>query len=148
MMSSINNLREISRRCRGGEPLGPDLADWLADSLQGFLDRRYRTVEEAFGLIFPQGGIPWWREEAIRKRDAALRQLAERFHGDLSPCAQARQIHTIAVRYATSAWRHDRERGDMPGRYLGSIKEYLWRAFTSGAAMPICERQMRNILAK
>jgi hypothetical protein len=35
----------------------------------------------------------------------------------------------------------------MPERYAGTQNEYLWRAFKSGAAMPISERQLRNILA-
>ena len=48
---------------------------------------------------------------------------------------------------AASAWRHDRNNADMPSHYRGTVKEYLWRAFTSGAATPICERQLRNILA-
>ena len=147
MLSSIENLREITRRCHSGEPLDRDLAVWLGQCIEGFLERRHRTLDEAIGLIFPQGGVPWWREEAIRKRDAALRLMAERFYDHLSPCARARQIWTATSRYGASAWRHDRDREQMPAHYLGTIKEHLWSAFTSGAAMPIGERQLRNILA-
>ena len=148
MLASIENLREITRRCLAGEPLTDDLSRWLGHSLRDFLDHRCRSVDAALGLRFPQGGIPWWREESIRKRDSALRELAERFHRALSPCAQAREICTLATRYGASAWRHDREGTDMPAHYRGTLKEYLWSAFASGAAMPICERQLRNILAK
>ncbi len=35
----------------------------------------------------------------------------------------------------------------MPPRYSDTQNEYLWRAFKSGAAMPISERQLRSILA-
>ena len=35
----------------------------------------------------------------------------------------------------------------MPPRYRGTQKECLWRAFKAGAAMPLSERQLRNILA-
>ncbi len=148
MIASIQKLREISERCLAGEPLGDDLADWLGRSLDGFLDRRYQTIEEAVGLIFAQGGIPWWREEAIRARDAALRELAERFYRGLSAYKQAQKISTIALRYAASAWRHDLEKSEFPDYYPGTVKEYLWRAFKSGATMPLCERQVRNILAR
>ncbi len=148
MSGPIERLREVSERCLAGKALGAELADWLGQSLQGYLSRRYQTVEDALGLRFPQGGVPWWREEAIRHRDAALRELADRFLPDLSPCAQARQIYSLAIRYAASTWRHDRVRREMPDDYRKTPKQCLWRAFTSGAAMPIGERQLRNILAK
>jgi hypothetical protein len=35
----------------------------------------------------------------------------------------------------------------MPGRYRGTAKESLWRAFKSGAPMPLGERRLRSILA-
>jgi hypothetical protein len=34
----------------------------------------------------------------------------------------------------------------MPEHYAGTPKELLWRAFSSGATMPIGERQIRNIV--
>ncbi len=87
-------------------------------------------------------------EDAIRLRDAALRELAERFHGDRLVSCQAREIRRRALRYAASAWRFDRDRTAMPPRYSGTQKEYLWRTFKAGAAMPLSERQLRNILGR
>ena len=148
VIAEIERLRRASGRLMAGDPLERDLADWLGTALQGFLSRRHRTVEEALGLRFAHGGVPWWREEAIRVRDAALRELGERFFPGISPHAQARRVCTLATRYAASAWRHDRDGENLPDRYLGTAKEYLWRAFASGAAMPIGERQLRNVLAR
>ncbi len=105
----LDCLREIALKCLSGEPLDKDLSQWLGKGLEDFLSRDCQSIEECLGLKFPQGGIPWWREEANRTRDAALRELAGRFYGDLSPCAKAREIQTIADRYAASAWRHDRD---------------------------------------
>jgi hypothetical protein len=34
----------------------------------------------------------------------------------------------------------------VPDAYAGTPREYLWRAFSSGAAMPLSERQVRNIV--
>ncbi len=147
MLTAIENLREISRRCVSGEPLGRELSRWLGTSLESFLEHRCRSVDDALGLRFPQGGVPWWREEAIRGRDATLRGLAARFCAESSTSAQARLIHTLMVRYAATAWRYDRDREAMPERYAGGPHGDLWRAFKSGAAMPIGERQLRNILA-
>jgi hypothetical protein len=148
MLNEIERLRQVSQRCLAGKPLGRDLANWLGAALKSYLSRQHRTVEEALGLHFAQGGVPWWREEAIRKRDAALRELAGRFFSGLSPCAQAQRIWTLATRYAAAAWRFDRGGGGMPGSYRGTAKECLWRAFASGAAMPIGRRQLRNILGR
>ena len=147
MLTEIRNLREIARRCLAGEALDEDLSNWFGTSLQEFLERRASTLNDAFGLRGPQGGVPWWMEDAIRLRDAALRELAERFHHTRSVSAQAQEIRRRALRYAASAWRFDCERAVMPPRYRGTQKECLWRAFKAGAAMPLSERQLRNILA-
>ena len=147
IFASIDNLREIMGRCFDGEPLERDLADWLGEAIDGYLTRQFRTLEEALGLIFPRGGIPWWREEAMRKRDAALRYLAETFLDELARGMQAQEIWTAASRYAASAWRCDQDNDAMPTHYADTPKECLWQAFKSGAPMPIGERQLRNILA-
>lgn len=148
MLAEINNLKEIARRCLAGEALDEELLYWFGTRLQEFLERRASTIDDAFDLRAPQGGVPWWMEDAIRLRDAALRELAERFHGDRLVSGQAQEIRRRALRYAASAWRFDRDRTAMPPRYSGTQKEYLWRAFKAGAAMPLSERQMRNILGR
>ncbi len=147
MLDEINNLREVARRCLAGQPLGQDLSEWLGASLQEFLSRRSTTIEEALGLRAPQGGVPWWMEDAIRIRDATLREFARYYCAGVSVSAQATEIRQRALRYAASSWRFDRDRDEMPGRYGGTQLEYLWRAFKSGAAMPLSERHLRNILA-
>lgn len=146
-MHELANLKEIARCCQNGEAIDESLANWLANALQGFFDRDCQTFEEAFGLKFPKGGIPWWREEANRIRDDALRELANTCFGNLSSCAKAREIFKMTSRYAATAWRFDSEKNCMPLHYKGKSQEYLWIAFKSRAPMPIGERQLRNILA-
>jgi len=146
MITTIESLREISRRCQAAEPLDEELARWLGEALERFLAHSCRTIDEAFGLCFPQGGVPWWLEEAIRQRDAALRALAEQLDPALSTTARAREVRALATRYAASAWLRDRGQDEMPPAYVGTPKEHLWRAFRSGAAMPLGERQLRSIL--
>ena len=147
MLNSINNLRLVAEFCRTGQRLPEDVADWLAESLQAFLNNRSRSLNEAFGLVNGRGGVPWHIEEGIRRRDAALRELRDRHFGDLSLSAQAREIHTLSTRYAASSWRFDAQREQAPDHYLGTPKELLWLAFKSGGTMPLCTRQLRNILA-
>jgi hypothetical protein len=86
-------------------------------------------------------------EAAIRRRDQALRELAQRHFGGLTNTARANRIQQLALRYAASAWRLDRDQQDMPPAYAGTPHESLWHAFKSGATMPLCSRQLRQILA-
>lgn len=148
MLSTIHHLREIARRCMLGQPLTDDQSRWLGASLQQFLTHRAPSVDDAFGLRNPRGGVPWWLEEAMRARDTALRDLSCLHCAAKTVSARANHIRTLAIRYAASAWRFDRDHEQMPAHYLGTPMELLWRAFKSGAPMPIGERQLRNILAR
>jgi hypothetical protein len=147
MFMAIDNLREIALRCRSCESLPADLSAWLGTSLNEFLSHRRRSIDDAFGITRARGGVPWWMEEAMRRRDAALRELGGRHFATLSLSAQARAIRTLALRYAASAWLRDRRAESMPAEHGGTPQELLWRAFKSGARMPIGERQLRHIMS-
>lgn len=144
----VTRLREIARRCLNGEMLDVSHSQWLGDALDSYLAKEAGSLEEALGLRHGRGGVPWWREAALRERDAALRAMAEScFADDISPCCRSQAMADMARRYAATAWRADRVRSVMPVHYAGTAKEFLWRAFRSGAAMPLGERQIRNITA-
>lgn len=148
MVKAIKMLRIICQRSLAQKPLTPKQAQWLGEGLSAFLERRCRTLQEALDIPALQGGIPWWKQEAIACRNVLLRQLAHRFFADQSTRHQAQMIHRIAVRYAASTWRFDQERSAMPTHYANTPKSLLWRAFKSGAAMPVCERHLRSILSQ
>ena len=148
MIATIERLRTISDRCLSGQPLDEEDALWLGSSLAQFLTQQCDSIAEALGLQFPKGGVPWWREAAIRERNAVLRQLAIRHFSDLCPAARAREIYTMTLRYASSSWRFDRLRDAMPEHYAGRPSELVWRAFKSGATMPVGERHLRTILGE
>jgi hypothetical protein len=120
---------------------------WLGQALAAFISRRCRTMEEAMHLRASRGGVSWRREQAIRRRDAALRELARRFYGQQCVSAQARAIRVLAIRYAATGWRRDRQLTTPPLYYSDAPHELLWRAFASGTPMPIGERRLRSILA-
>lgn len=146
MTTAIRKLREIELCCRAAAPLPPPLAQWLAASLGKFLNRQCRSIEAAFDLAMTPGGVPWWLEEAMRTRDAALRALAQAACPTLPITAKARRVAQLLARYDSGAWAHDRQRAAMPAEYVGTLQEPIWRAFKSGAAMPLGERQLRTIL--
>ena len=147
MLMAIERLRQVSDLCQEGKPMDEGLASWFGDCLKDFLERRTESFEEAFGLPSCRGGVPWWKEERMRRRDAALRDLAHGLSDGRPVGALAREIHVMAKRYGGSAWRIDRERAGMPAAYEGTLKQHLWEAFQSGAPMPLGERQLRNIIA-
>lgn len=146
MIEVLERLRDIARRCGDGQPLDAEDAVWLRTCLEKFLSHQAASIHTALGLRFPRGGVPWWMEEAIRKRDAALRELAVRHCAADSTAGCARWLSRLSRRYAAARWRFDRERNEMPAHYLGSAHEQLWHAFKSGAAMPLGERHLRAIL--
>ena len=146
MLQTLQNIESVAVLCRNGERIPDSLAAWLAASLQSFLDRKAPSMEEAFGIHKMRGGVSWRMEAAIRSRDMALRSLGSSMSGS-SLSARANRIHEMSQRYAASAWRFDRERSDMPLSYAGTRNELLWKAFKSGATMPLCPRQLRSILA-
>ena len=147
MYVPIKHLREISSCCLRGKPLGRELSAWLGQSLKSYLEQQSSSLEHAFGLSFPRGGVPWWLEEAMRERDQCLRELAGRYFDGQSTYATAKEIHALARRYGTTSWCRDRACADMPARYAGTKYAYLWRAFRSGAPMPLGMRQLQNVLA-
>jgi hypothetical protein len=147
MLQEIHKLREISQKCLASEPVEDEYLVWLGSAFQRYLNQECTSLEEALGLRFAKGGVPWWLEEAIRVRDAALRALADQVYADHCLTAKAREVRKLASRYAASAWRFDRCRDAMPTAYMGTPKQHLWVAFSSGAAMPLSERQLRNVLA-
>lgn len=146
MLGNIETLHAIHSRCAEGRPLTPDLRDWLADSLDRYLGHSCDSLNEAFGLIQSHGGVPWWRERAIRERDAALRELSRVHYGDISVYSRAKAIAAISARYESTCWPRDRHLDEMPERYRGSPNEYLWGAFRSEAKMPVSARRLRTLL--
>ena len=147
MLAEFSYLREVATKCRSGVALDPKLAFWLGSCLENYLNFRARDMDDAFRLRNGRGGVPWWMEEALYKRDAALRKLSAIHFAGLAPTACARRIRESAERYAASSWRFDQKRSEMPDAYERTPKQYLWEAFKSGAPMPIGERQLRAILA-
>ena len=147
MPGNIETLHAIHSRCAGDLPLTADLRSWLASSLDRYLTHDCDNLNEAFGLVQGHGGVPWWRERAIRQRDEALRALSRETYGDISVYSSAKAIAEISERYQTTCWPRDRQLSEMPERYRGTPKAYLWRAFKSEAKMPVSERRLRTLLA-
>src|SRR3954471_12911803 len=103
MLHAIDNMRIVAELCQSRQPLPDPLADWLADSLQAFLQSRTPSLNDAFGIRNARGGIPWRIEGCMRQRDSALRSLALAFLSELPVTRQAERIHQLSTRYAASA---------------------------------------------
>lgn len=81
---AIQKLRELELRCWEGE-MGR-LGEWVAECLGDYFAHgsEGRTLEQAFGLASKQGESSWRRNEALAKRDAALREFAEMYLAGMS----------------------------------------------------------------
>jgi hypothetical protein len=148
VLQNIETLQSIHTRCAANLPLTPDLRDWLAESLGRYLAHDCDNLNIAFGVIQGHGGVPWWREDAIRKRDAALRALSREHFNGMSVYGRAKAIAEISRRYETTCWPRDQLSEQMPDQYRGTQKEHLWQAFKSKAKMPVSERRLRTLLGE
>jgi hypothetical protein len=145
-LAPYHRLNDIGHRCLAGETLTRDQIKWLGDSIAAFLDRNHSTIDEAMGLQAGRGGAASLRAQAIRNRDAALRELAGRYYPGLHLSAQARTIRMLTIHYGGMGWRRDRQLTAPPPYYADAPHELLWRAFAAGASLPISERRLRTIL--
>jgi hypothetical protein len=147
MLGNIETLHAIQSRCADDLPLSPELRCWLAESLDRYLGHSCDNLNDAFGVTQGHGGVPWWRERAIRRRDAVLRTLSREYYSELSVYGRAKAVAEISGRYNTTCWPRDRSLDEMPERYRGTPKEHLWGAFRSEAKMPVSERRLRTLLS-
>lgn len=145
MSAPRDNLALLRRIARGADTAADRAA--LAERVRAYLDSAAEGVslDAAFGLSRPVGGLPWWRVQALASRDAALRTLAERFYGDLPVSRQAVAIRSALVRYGDSAWRLDGREAEPPRRYVGSEREILFDVMRACPEVPSA-RQIRRIL--
>jgi hypothetical protein len=145
---SIARLRRVVAALE--DRRAPEAADgeWLVECLSQYLDAAPRgaSFDMCFGLAVMPGEVSWWTIEAIEARDVALCDLAQHFFPNLTVAGKAREIERQGRRYATSTWRLDRDRREMPKHYAGTAKAWLWLAFKSGATMPLKQRQLEAIL--
>ncbi len=143
-VQAIDNLRAVRDCCLAGDRMDGDLARWLAERLQQVFSGVSTSFDEAFEIRFPRGGVPWWKEERIRERDAALRALATALPG--TAAERLRAVHRLTLRHAACAWPREQAVAAMPPHYAGTPRAHLWRAFHSGAPMPLSDRRLRTIL--
>jgi hypothetical protein len=146
MLSTIQSLRMAAEKFALGQLPDPNLLRWLAASLQAYVDHRAASLEEAMGIRRCKGGMPWWKEEAVRARNEALRQACRLIACHDPLAEQVRKVQRAIARYGAGRWRFDRELASMPEPYRGKVEEWLWLAWRSGAPLPLCVRQLRNIL--
>ena len=122
-LDSVGRLRRIAAALEAGERPGPADGEWLASRLQRYIDGAALglTIATALDLALGSSEPTWFQEEQRGQRDDAIHDLAARYYPSLRPGTQAREIERLALRYAASAWRHDRDRGALgeraePGR--------------------------------
>lgn len=135
----------LLRRVAEGRETSEDRAA-LAGRLRVYLSAPASvTLDGVFGLTRSARGLPWWRAEALDRRDAAIRALASRFYSGRSVASQAAAIHRVLLRYSASAWRFDRREPAPPVHYLGRADEMMFDAMRACDSVPSV-RHLRRVL--
>jgi hypothetical protein len=148
MLDAIHALDEICQACNQNRPLPDHLRKWIAGSIGRYLEHDCGDLNTAFGIQQSRGGIPWWREKDIRERNSALCELARAYYANQNLSTKARLIYRLMRRYSGTSWPRDRFKNQMPWNYSGTPQELVWRAFRSGAKMPVSERHLRNLITE
>lgn len=142
----IARLRRIRDAAAAGMALGED-GPWLASGLDAYLRRAPEglTLPAALDLAVPVGGAPWWRTDALARRDDALRRLATEFYGSLPPRERAAAIGVSLRRYASTSWPRDRHLTVCPVRLAGTAGA-LHFLIMRASAVPMSDRQIARII--
>lgn len=142
----IARLRRIRDAAAAGMALGDD-GPWLAAGLDAYLRRAPEglTLPAALELAVPVGGAPWWRIDALARRDDALRRLAAEHYSSLPPSERAAAIGVSLRRYASTSWPRDRHFSACPSRLVGTSGELLF-AIMSVSRAPMSDRQIARII--
>lgn len=104
------------------------------------------SLDEAFALTCAPGQAPWWRSEALGRRDAAIRALARQFHPGRAVARQAADIHAALLIYKSGCWRFDRRNSEPPASYLGTPRAILFDILRLSEVI-LSERQLQRILS-
>lgn len=138
---------DLLRRVAGRQETEADRAE-LADRVRLYLQGAEHGVslDEAFALTCAPGQSPWWRSEALGRRDAAIRTLARRYFAGRSVALQAAQVHAALDIYASGLWRFDRRNSDPPKHYLGTPKLILFDILRASDKI-LSVRQIQRILS-
>lgn len=103
------------------------------------------NLDEAFGLACAPGQLPWWRIEALGRRNVALRALAS-YYPNRTTAEVAFEINRALRKYAASSWRFDREKSVPPAEYLGTPRECMFDALKASENI-VGIRQLQRILS-
>ena len=141
----------LLRRVVASNVAGPDLpamaavAERLRAYLAGAADGV--TLEQALGILKAPNGAPWYLGEGRELRNRELRVLVARHYPPGgSVRSRALWLRGRIGTYASASWPRDRAAKEMPARYAGTEREYLFRAFAASVP-PMGERQLREILS-
>ena len=93
------------------------------------------------------GGQAWWHQDSLERQNNALREFVATHLPGLSQTEQARQLNELILRYLSSIWRYDRDRGAVPTSHIGTIREHLFHLVQIAEhRLPLSQKQLLRIL--
>jgi hypothetical protein len=96
----IYQLRALAAALKAGEPVPPGVARWAAQAIGEYEEGASTglTLDRALGLLPARGELPWWRREALQRRNAILQQLHQAYFGELGVSVAATEIARLFAR--------------------------------------------------
>lgn len=132
-------LDRVRRACIAGRPLAPEDSAWLGRALTRYLEANETTLDAAMAI--PSG---WRTIRARAERDALLRIYAASVTA-ASARERGAQIRRDLLRYARSAFPHDRRKGARPEGARGVLFDIL---IASGGEVRSADRIVHVIEAQ
>jgi hypothetical protein len=136
-------LMRVAQFARLGA-LGDD-GVWFAAGIEIYVTGSDWPIDRALSFA--------WSNECRSRRDHALRQFADRYCPEALLWRRAAWLGNEIRRYDRGAWRHDRNRADMPQSYVGAPRELLFFAFRENESikprrdMPLSTVQLEKVLS-
>ena len=140
-------LQRIRRIAHGFDQ--PDDREWMSAALRRYLAAADDglSIEDALELTAPSRALPWWRVDALARRDMALRELATVFFASASLSQRAADVYDALARYRRAEWPRDQRLESVPLHYIGKPEEILFFALKAHPEI-LSERQVRRIVAR
>ena len=127
-------------------PLDDRARDKLAEALDAYLTGDSGSLDAALGIRPGPGESTLAATFQRHRRDAILREVAQRFMPGAPPAAQARQMAQRWHRYASSGWVRERHHDEVPQHRVGTPEASFWRIMKAHDQV-LSERSIRSILA-
>ena len=146
MTDGAQTLLALVAHLRDGTPLPDAAREHVALAVEGWIFGEAESLDAALGIKPDAGQRSLPTQFARHRRDALVREAAQRFAEGATDAARARWIAERWKRYAATGWARERHLDAPPMHRAGTVEALLFEAMKVADAT-LTERTIRLILA-